>query len=102
MVIHSTLPDFIVFLYVHLAQIDTSYDPKELSVIKSKMKSLFPEGTDVERKLYQALREYQKLDKSKLDELCSDTVAFFRKSGEGFTAKLAKDLEDIVRADGLI
>jgi uncharacterized tellurite resistance protein B-like protein len=100
MVIHSSVPDFVLFLYVHLAQIDESYDPRELAVIKSRMKALFPEGTDLERKLYQAIRDYQKLDKSSIGKICADTIAFFNHSGSPFSAKLIRELEEIVKADG--
>jgi uncharacterized tellurite resistance protein B-like protein len=100
MVIHSSLPDFVLFLYVHLAQIDESYDPRELAVIKSRMKTLFPEDTDLERKLYQAIREYQKIDKASIGKICADTIAFFKQGGSQFSPKLLKELEEIVKADG--
>lgn len=102
MVIHPTLPDFILFLYVHLAHVDDSYDPKELSVIKSKMKVLFPSGTDLEKKLYQSIRDYQKFDKAQLGELCADTISFYQNNNQQLPTRLLKDLQDIVNADGHI
>lgn len=103
MVIHASLPDFVLFLYVHLAQIDESYDPRELSLIKSRMQALFPEGTDIERKLYQAIREYQKLDKGSIGTICADTIAYyFEKSGSQFSPGLLKELEEVVKVDGTL
>jgi len=51
MVIHANLPDFILFLYVHMSRADDSYDPTEMAAIKSKMNNLFSKGTDLEKKL---------------------------------------------------
>ncbi|MBL0744285.1 TerB family tellurite resistance protein [Chryseolinea lacunae] len=103
MLIHPTFSDFILFLYVHISRADDSYDPHELAAIKSKMKSLFPEGTDLERKLYAALREYNDLDKAKLNTVIDTSLRHF--SGDA-TATVPNDvyadLYEIVQADGKI
>jgi uncharacterized tellurite resistance protein B-like protein len=100
MVIHSSFPDFVLFLYIHVAHIDNTYDPKEISTIKSKMSALFPTGTDLEKKLYQAIREYNNFDRSHLDELCRDTLSFFQKDSATQKSKLYEDVQDIINADG--
>lgn len=101
MIIHQTLQDFIVFLYVHISQADDAYDPNEMAIIKSKMKRLFPEGTDIEQKLYMTIREYNAFDRSKLTELFNNSIAHFGKSGALDTTVHA-DLQDIILADGKV
>ncbi|HYF68892.1 MAG TPA: hypothetical protein VD884_12200 [Ohtaekwangia sp.] len=102
MVIHSTFPDFILFLYVHMAHVDNTYDPKELSAIKNKMARLFPDGTDLEKKLYQTIREYNSFDKSKINELCKDSFAFFNELQEAQSTGFFDDAQAIIDADGQI
>ena len=102
MVIHSSFADFILFLYVHVAHSDNTYDPLEISTIKAKMSTLFPEGIDVERKLYQTIREYNSFDKSKLADLWNDTFEHFKKDKDTVSTKLYEDVRDIVSADGKI
>ena len=101
MIIHNSYPDFVVFLYVHLSQADSSYDPSELAAIKSKMKALYPADTDIEKKLYTAIREYNSFDKSKLNDLFLQTAKHFGQSdlpkGNALEA-----MQDIVRADGKV
>ena len=38
------------------------------------MNDLFSEGTDLEKKLYVTIREYNSFDKNKLTELLSDSI----------------------------
>lgn len=101
MVIHATLPDFILFLYVHMSRADDTYDPTEMAAIKVKMNTLFAEGTDLEKKLYGAIREYNSFDKSKLTELFTGSILHFSKNST-VDAKLFNDLREIVQADGKV
>ena len=101
MVIHATLPDFILFLYIHMSRADDSYDPSEIAAIKVKMNTLFAEGTDLEKKLYSAIREYNSFDKSKLTELFTDSIKHFSKKS-AVEAHLFKDLSEIIQADGKV
>jgi uncharacterized tellurite resistance protein B-like protein len=100
MVIHSSFSDFILFLYVHVAHIDNTYDPKEIASIKSKMGRLFPDGTDIERKLYQTIREYNTFDRNNINELIRDSFAFFSEDSETQKTKLFEDVKSIIEADG--
>jgi uncharacterized tellurite resistance protein B-like protein len=100
MIIHSSFADFVLFLYVHVAHLDHTYDPSEISVIKSKMPALFPAGTDLETKLYQMIREYNRFDKSKLNELCRETVLHFKDDAVTARSRLYHDFRDIIMADG--
>lgn len=99
MVIHNTLPDFILFLYVHMSHADDSYDPTEMAAIKIKMNGLFSAGTDLEKKLYLAIREYNTFDKGKLTELFSASIEHFSKKSPVDT-NLFNDLREIIQADG--
>jgi hypothetical protein len=101
MIIHKTLQDFIVFLYVHISQADNSYDPNEMAIIKSKMKRLFPADTDIEQKLYMTIREYNTFDRSKLNDLFKGSVAHFGKEGT-LAGNIHDDLNDIIMADGKV
>jgi uncharacterized tellurite resistance protein B-like protein len=102
MVIHDTFADFVLFLYIHFANSDNSYDPKELASIKGKIGNLFPEGTDLERKLYQAIREYNRFDRSKINDLCQESFKFFNDHSDTQKTKLFADVKSIMEADGRI
>jgi tellurite resistance protein len=100
MILHSSFPDFVLFLFVHLSNADSSYDPKELAAIKDKMKTLFPDSVDFEKKLYQTIREYNNLDKSNLDDLLQASAEHFRK--EKPSQEVYDAFEEIISADGKI
>ena len=68
MVIHSTFKDFILFLYVHMSQADENYDPNEMATIKKKIGGLFEKDTDIEKKLYMAIREYNSFDRFEITD----------------------------------
>ncbi len=100
MVIHSTFADLLLFIYVHMSESDHNFDPSEMAVIKEKMKNLFPAGTDLERKLYHAIREYNTFDKSKMNELLEDSFDHFSKNGSPLKGDVIKDIQEIFTADG--
>ncbi len=102
MVIHSSFPDFMLFLYVHVAHSDDTYDPTEFATIKEQMKKLFPDGTDLEKKLYQTIREYNAFDRSKLGALFQDSFAHFHPEDNGVRSRLHADVQAIVMADGKV
>lgn len=102
MVIHSSFSDFILFIYVHMSEADHDYTPEEMAVIKSKMMTLFPAGTDFEKKLYTTIRTYNSFDKSKLNDLFEDTFHHFIKDGFAEKNKVYADLQEIISADGRI
>ena len=102
MVLHSTFPDFILFLYVHMARIDESFDPEEIGTIKKKMGRIFPAGTDLEKKLYQAIRSYNSFDKSQVDDVVKASIAHFSKDANISQTKVFADVRDIVESDGKV
>jgi uncharacterized tellurite resistance protein B-like protein len=102
MVIHSNFSDFILFLYVHMSHVDNDYDPTEMKVIKEKMKRIFPQDVDLEKKLYTTLREYNAFDQSKMSELIKDSFAHFSSVKFSQKYKIYADMYDIINADGKV
>ncbi len=100
MIIHTSFEDFLLFLYVHISHADNTYDPKEMDVIQEKMKDIYPEKMDFDKKLYQTLRDYNTFDKVKLPELFADTLQYFGKDRD--KEKILADLSDIIEADGMV
>ena len=84
-----------------MSRADDNYDPKELAAIKNKMNGLFSKGTDLERKLYVTIREYNSFDKNKLTELLSDSIKHFSNDTTVDT-HLLNDLREIIQADGKV
>jgi uncharacterized tellurite resistance protein B-like protein len=100
MVIHNSFPDFLLFLYVHMSEVDHEYDPAEMALIKVKMSNLFPKGTDLEQKLYRTIRDYNNFDKSQLTPLFRDTFSKFHDEGARLKENLFQDIQEIAKADG--
>jgi len=98
----SSFPDFIIFLYVHLSQADNQYDPAEIAAIKSKMASLYPAGTDLEKKLYTTIREYNAIDKTRLPELLETSVRQFGPGHGADHEAILTTMQEIIRADGQV
>jgi hypothetical protein len=84
-----------------MSRADDSYDPTELAAIKNKMNTLFPANTDLEKKLYLTIRDYNSFDKNKLTELFSDSIEHFSKL-TSVDAHLFDDLREIIQADGKV
>jgi uncharacterized tellurite resistance protein B-like protein len=102
MVIHSNFADFVLFLYVHMSHVDNDYDPTEMKVIKEKMTRIFPKEVDLEKKLYNTIREYNAFDQSKMNELIKDTFAHFSSVKFSQKYKIYTDMYDIINADGKV
>jgi len=73
-----------------------------MAVIKTKMASLFPAGTDIEKKLYGTIREYNAFNKTKLDDLFSASIQHFKSDEMVKDNTVFTDIEDIIRADGKV
>ena len=102
MVIHSNFKDFILFLYVHMSQVDGSYEPNELAAIKTKVEGLYENAADSEKKLYQAIREYNSFDKAKLNVLIRESFQHFRNDQSVRKNEFYNDLNEIMLADGQV
>lgn len=102
MVIHSSFADFILFIYVHMSEVDQHYDPSEMDVIQKKMARLFPEEADFEKKLYATIKEYNAFDKEALHDLFVDSFRHFVKDEFKERHKVYSDLQEIMLADGKV
>jgi uncharacterized tellurite resistance protein B-like protein len=102
MVIHSTFKDFILFLYVHISRADEVYDPNEMATIKKKISELLNKDADIERKLYQAIREYNTFDKAHLTTLFKSSFKHFSKDALALNSNFYNDLNEIALADGKV
>jgi len=102
MVLHSSFSDFVLFLFVHMSHVDNDYNPIELKVIKEKAARLFPKDTDLEKKLYNTIREYNSFDKSQMEALIRDSFKHFSEVEFAQKHKVYTDIYDIIHADGKI
>ena len=85
-----------------MSRADENYDPNEMATIKKKVGLLFQKDTDVEKKLYAAIRQYNLFDKSKLIELFEDTFKHFGQDTSVLKNNFYTDLNEIILADGKV
>ena len=102
MVIHSTFKDFILFLYVHMSRADENYDPNEMATIKNKIGGLFEKDTDIEKKLYLAIPQYNSFDRAKLPGLFKASFKHFDQDQTVLKNNFYSDLNEIIAADGKV
>ncbi len=102
MVIHKNFSDFVLFLYVYIAFSDGEFHPLERAAILEKMKKLYPEGDDFEKKLNHEIRQYDDFDKKQLKQLFKDTFNHFPKVTFNQKYKIYTDMYEIVQADGKV
>jgi uncharacterized tellurite resistance protein B-like protein len=102
MVLHSQFQDFVLFLYVHMAASDGTIHSGEELVILSKMTNLFPQESDLKKKLNQAVAEYRALDPSLVTSVIRESFGYFNQVTFAEKYKVYSDMYDIVNADGKV
>ena|SRR5580765_2936638 len=102
MVLHSQFQDFILFLYVHMSLADGSIHSSEEQVILSKMTKLYPEESDLKKKLQLAIVEYRSLEPVMAMDVIRESFRFFDKITFAQKYKVYADMYDIVNADGKV
>jgi uncharacterized tellurite resistance protein B-like protein len=102
MVLHSQFQDFILFLYVHMAISDGSIHSSEEQVILNKMTKLFPNESDLKKKLQLAIIEYKSLDSVMTMDVIKESFKHFDKVTFAQKYKVYADMYDIVNADGKV
>ncbi len=102
MVLHSQFQDFILFLYVHMAISDGFIHSSEEQVILNKMTKLFPDESDLKKKLQLALVEYKALDYVMKMDVIRESFKHFDKVTFAQKYKVYADMYDIVNADGKV
>jgi len=85
-----------------MSRADENYDPNEMATIKKKIGGLFEKDTDIEKKLYIAIREYNSFDRSKLSTLFSASFKHFDKDHSVLKNNFYSDLNEIIAADGKV
>lgn len=102
MVIHKDFSDFVLFLYVYIAFSDGEFHPKEKEAILEKMKKLYPDSSDHEKRLTEAIHLYDDFDKTQFKKLFQDTFKHFPKVKFNQKYKVYTDMYEIVHADGKV
>lgn len=102
MVKHRNFQDFVLFLYLHMAHADGSMHSQEETVVREKIKKLFPEGTDLEQTFETALTEYRDTKKEDIPALIRETFEHFKEVKFAAKYKVYTDMYDIINADGKV
>lgn len=102
MVIHKNFSDFVLFLYVYVAFSDGQFQPLEKEIILEKMKKLYPDNTDLEKRLNEEIRLYDDFNKNQIKALFKDTFKQFPKVTFIQKYKVYTDMYEIVQVDGKI
>lgn len=102
MVIHRNFSDFVLFLYVYIAFSDGQFHPLEKDEILKKMKKLYPDDIDFEKRLNEEIRLYDDFDKNQMKTLFRDTFKNFQKVSFTQKYKVYSDMYEILQADGKI
>jgi uncharacterized tellurite resistance protein B-like protein len=101
MLIHETFADFVLFLYIHMAHADNEPHQTEKKIILEKIQKLF-QNIDVEKKYYDACREYKKVPATEINSIISDSFRHFKDVKFSTKYKVYTDMYDIIHADGRI
>ncbi len=102
MVIHENFADFVLFLYVYIAFSDGEFHPKEREVILEKMKKLYPDESDYEKRIDKTVQLYDDFNKNNFKSLFKDSFKHFSKVTFSQRYKVYTDMYDIVHADGKV
>jgi len=102
MVIHDNFADFVLFLYIHMAHADGVYHPAEREVIAERIPKLFPAETDITSKLARAEKQYEAVEKSKIETIIRETFQHFHSVKFAQKYKVYTDMYDIIHADGKV
>ncbi|GHN01912.1 hypothetical protein WSM22_34010 [Cytophagales bacterium WSM2-2] len=102
MVLHKQFPDFVLFLYTHMALCDGSMHENEELVILDKMRKLFPNETNPKSKLIAAVTEYKSVDSALINTIIRDSFKTFDQVKFATKYKVYTDMYDVVNADGRV
>ncbi len=102
MVIHDSFADFVLFLYIHMAHADGAYHPAEKEVIAERIPKLYPGETNVPSRLANAEKQYEAVDKSKIETIIKDTFKHFSTVKFAQKYKVYTDMYEIIHADGKV
>lgn len=101
MVIHKSFPDFVLFLYIHMAHADGEPHEAERKIILEKMKRLF-QSIDLEKKYDEASEEYANVKSQDVSTIIRDTFRQFADVKFAVKYRVYTDMYDIIHADGIV
>lgn len=102
MIVHQSFADFVLFLYVHMAQVDGEYHALEEELILRKARKLYPDEETAKSKLLQATQLHKSMDPAIIPGVIRET---FKHHGEvkfSQKYKIYTDMYEIINADGRI
>ena len=102
MVIHNSFSDFVLFLYVHMANSDGESHDLEKGVILGKMSKLFPPESDLDKLFEDAVKQYRGIDKNNVKDIIRTTFKHFDQVKFAQKYKVYTDMYDIINADGKV
>lgn len=102
MVIHNSFNDFVLFLYVHMANSDGESHDLEKGVILNKMSKIYPAESNLDRLFEDAVKQYRGIEKSKVTEIIRATFKHFDHIKFAQKYKVYTDMYDIINADGKV
>jgi uncharacterized tellurite resistance protein B-like protein len=102
MVLHKQFPDFVLFLYAHMAMCDGFMHENEELVILDKMSKIFPTESDPKKRLMDAIAEYKSIDPALVNTIIRDSFKFFDHVKFAQKYKIYSDMFDVVNADGRV
>lgn len=102
MVIHNNFPNFVLFLYIHMALADNHLHPLEEEVILGKMKKLFPNDHDHKKIFQQALAEYKSYNHEQVMNIVRSTFKQHTEVKFSQKYKVYTDMFDVINADGKV
>ena len=92
---------FLLFLYVHIAEADLEVKISEIEVIISKMKKLFPEVSNLNKLFSEVQRHYESLSKEQVDLIIKDNFEKFSRIRNN-AELIFDDLFEIIYADDVV
>lgn len=102
MVIHKSFPEFVLFLYVHMAMADGGMHSTEENVILEKMNKLFSPEQDKKLLLDESVAAYTSINPDSVINLIKDTFKHFDNVKFPVKYKVYTDMYDIINADGVV
>ncbi len=102
MVIHNSFNDFVLFLYVHMANSDGESHDLEKGVIIGKMTKLYPPESNLDKIFDDAMEQYRSINKSNVVDIIRATFKHFDQVKFAQKYKVYTDMYDIINADGKV
>lgn len=102
MVLHQSFPDFVLFLYVHMAMADGGIHVTEENVILEKMNKLFPPEKDKNHLLKESIAHYKTIAPDSILPSIRETFQYFDQVKFPVKYKVYTDMYDIINADGVV